>query len=111
MRLAMVYALLDRSEVIRPEHLLAALAVWDYVFASCRYIFGRSLGDPVADEILNLLKEKPEGVTRTDISAHFNRHKTKEQTERAIRSLEAFAYARVEMIKTGGRNEERLFAL
>jgi len=51
MRLAMIFALLDLSDVIRVEHLTAALAIWEYCEASARYVFGESLGDPVADEI------------------------------------------------------------
>src|SRR5690606_16668443 len=40
MRLAMIYALLDRSTVIRREHLVAGLALWSYAEQSARYIFG-----------------------------------------------------------------------
>src|SRR5262249_33876043 len=49
LRLSTLYAVLDCSTVVRPEHLLAALAVWDFCEASARYVFGDSLGDPVAD--------------------------------------------------------------
>lgn len=55
MRLACLYALLDFSYFVRPEHLKAALALWEYCEASCQYIFGDTLGDPVADEILSRL--------------------------------------------------------
>jgi hypothetical protein len=36
MRLACIYSLLDLSSFLRPEHLKAALALWDYAFASAR---------------------------------------------------------------------------
>src|SRR5262249_36013415 len=39
MRLALLYALLDGSDIIRREHMLAALAVWEYYEASARFIF------------------------------------------------------------------------
>lgn len=39
-RLAMLFALLDGSNLIGTEHLDAALAVWDYCRASARYLFG-----------------------------------------------------------------------
>src|SRR5262249_29441264 len=42
MRFASMYAVLDQSRLIRPEHLLAALALWEYVEQSVRYIFGDS---------------------------------------------------------------------
>ena len=59
MRLACLYALLDRSKVVKRVHLEAALALWDYSERSARYIFGSSLGDKTADRILshwNLMK-------------------------------------------------------
>jgi len=49
MRLACIYALLDRETEVRKVHLEAALAVWNYCEASARYIFGDALGDPLAD--------------------------------------------------------------
>jgi hypothetical protein len=51
MRLGLVYAVLDRSPWIRYEHLRAALAIWDYVRASAKHVFGASLANPRADEI------------------------------------------------------------
>jgi hypothetical protein len=56
MRLATLYAVLDRSPAIRAEHLTAALEVWRYCEDSVRFIFGDSLGDATADEILGLLR-------------------------------------------------------
>jgi hypothetical protein len=70
LRLSMVYALLDSSDVIRVEHLRAALAIWDYSEQSVRRILnaaeeGRT--HPKADRILEHLREHPEGATRTQI--------------------------------------------
>ena len=62
MRLACVYALLDRSCLVELEHLEAALALWDYSERSAEYVFGDSLGNPVADEILRALR----GTRRDD---------------------------------------------
>ena len=44
MRLATIYALLDKSAVVRPEHLMAALAMWEYAEQSAKYIFGNCAG-------------------------------------------------------------------
>jgi hypothetical protein len=74
-RLATLYALLDRSELIRGEHIRAALAAWQYCEDSAYVIFGDSLGDPTADEILRLLRANPDGISRTAISDHFHRNK------------------------------------
>ena len=46
MRLACFYALLDKSAEVREEHLLAAVALWEYCHASAKFIFGDCLGDP-----------------------------------------------------------------
>ena len=57
LRLALIYAVLDGSDgVIRPVHLKAALAMWQYYEDSARFIFGDSIGDPVADTILHALR-------------------------------------------------------
>ncbi len=87
MRLACIYALLDLSPIVRSEHLLAALALWEYVECSARFIFGDALGDPVADEILRALKKTPEGLTRTDISNLFSRNRSSESITHALTDL------------------------
>ncbi len=60
-RLSCLYALLDNSDVIRLEHLEAALAVWQYCEDSAKHIFGMALGDKVADEILAKLEQAEGG--------------------------------------------------
>ncbi|MCB1033278.1 MAG: DUF3987 domain-containing protein, partial [Acidobacteria bacterium] len=86
MRLACLYALLDRSALVRAEHLLAALALWDYCEESARWIFGESLGDPTADEILRGLRRSRQGLNRTDISKLFAHHGDKKEIARALGS-------------------------
>jgi transcription initiation factor IIE alpha subunit len=105
MRLACLYALLDFSCFVRPEHLKAALALWEYCEASCQYIFGDSLGDPVADEILRELRKSPEGLTGTDISNLFGRNKNANQLSRALFLLMENGLVRKESKETkeGGR--------
>jgi hypothetical protein len=87
-RLALIYALLDLSERICPEHLEAALAVWRYSAASARWIFGDALGDPTADELWSAAKERPAGLTRTEVSELFSRNKKRREIERALGVLE-----------------------
>jgi hypothetical protein len=75
MRLACLYALLDRSAVIRLAHLEAALALWRYAENSARFIFGQAMGDPVADDILRALKEAGEaGLTQNQLNELFSGH-------------------------------------
>ena len=87
-RLAAIYATLDRDSEIRLPHLEAALALWQYSAASARWIFGDSLGDPTADEIWAAAKERPSGVTRTEVSDMFSRNKKRREIERALTVLE-----------------------
>ncbi len=112
MRLACIYALLDQSAMVRREHLEAALAVWEYCDASARFIFGDALGDPVADEILRVLRQTEDGLTRTEISKHFGRNRAASDISRALaRLLEAGLAVCVPDAPAGGRPAERWFAV
>lgn len=106
MRLACLYALLDQSPRIRSVHLLAALAVWDYCEGSARWIFGDSLGDPVADEILRALRQSPEGLSRNEIGRLFSGHRPKKELGRALLSLSEQGLATRRKKPTGGRSLE-----
>jgi DNA replicative helicase MCM subunit Mcm2 (Cdc46/Mcm family) len=41
LRLSLIFAVLNRSPVIRAEHVRAAIAVWDYCMKSARWAFVR----------------------------------------------------------------------
>jgi hypothetical protein len=110
MRLACIYALLDLSSIIRVEHLKAALALWRYCEDSARFIFGDSLGDPVADEILRALRQAPEGYTRTEIRDLLGRHAAKREIDRALGVLSQQGLACCKVEETGGRSAERWFS-
>ncbi len=86
-RLALLYALLDCAPAIRVEHLDAALALWTYASESARWVFGDSLGDPTADEIWEMAKINPEGVSRTQVSDLFSRNKKAREIDRALAAL------------------------
>jgi hypothetical protein len=103
MRIASIYALLDCSTVIGSEHLLAALALWDYCEASTRLIFGDSIGDPIADRILNAIKDSKNGISSTDIySGLFSRHNSA-GIDAAIQWLLKMGAIVETPIQTGGR--------
>ena len=110
-RLSMIYALMDRSNVIRRAHLEAALAVWTYVEASARFIFGEALGDPLADDILRALRSFASGMTRTAISNLFQRHRSSVQIAQALGLLARHGRAICRQERTDGRPEERWLAL
>lgn len=87
-RIALVYAMLDRTMQIDPCHLRAAQAVWNYCAASALYIFGDSLGDEVADSILRALKVAgSDGMTRTMISDLFGRNQSSSRIDKALALL------------------------
>jgi hypothetical protein len=65
-RLALVYALMDRSSNIETCHLEAGIALEAYADRSVRYIFGDSTGDPHADEIRRILRGC-DGMTRSEL--------------------------------------------
>ena len=58
-RLALVYALLDRSPVIDVPHLRAARALWEYAERSVASVFGTSTGDRHADALRTQLADGP----------------------------------------------------
>ena len=87
-RLAIIYALLDRSAVVDVIHLQAAKAVWDYCEASAKDIFSGITGDFRVDRILVELSTAPNNtVTQSDIHAMFGRHLSAERVKTIIKNL------------------------
>ena len=111
MRLAVVYAVLDYSALIRAEHVTAAVALWEYCEASVRWCFGDAAGDPTADTILESLRMVGgQGMTRTEVSALFGRHLDTDKLSRALSTLKIRGLATDETTQTGGRPVERWYA-
>jgi hypothetical protein len=111
LRLSAIYAVMDRSQTIEADHLLAGLAVWEYAEQSARRIFGDATGDPVADKIMEALKNKPEGLTRTEIRNLFSRHRSSTRIDQALGYLQNSERVQSESQATGGRPVERWFAV
>ena len=115
LRLAMLYALLDRKDQIDVPHLRAALAIWNFCEASADHIFGATmLGDDVADPILNALKRAGQsGVSRWEIRDLFGGHQPKWRIDAALRLLAEKRLGRMELHNSGGRGRpaEMWFAL
>jgi hypothetical protein len=107
MRLACIYALLDLSDVIRKDHLQAALSVWDFVEQSVRHVFGGVLGDPVADMIMMSMNGNENGMTRTEISNLFGRHQDANAINVALRTLHERKLIVRKSQETNGRPTER----
>ena len=105
LRLSVLYAILDCSEWIRPEHLLAALVIWRYCEQSARWVFGDATGDPTADTILSALRRTVE-LDREDLVNLFGRHANRPRIDRALSLLLAAGLAAVNRQSTGGRPRE-----
>jgi hypothetical protein len=110
-RLAVIYSALDNSTVIDTPHLEAALAVWDFCEASATQIFGDLVGDAVADTIMDALKAaRPNGLTRTEISALFQRHVNSSRISTALDLLRRLGRARRDAVLSGRHKVETWFA-
>lgn len=110
MRYAMLYAMMDSSPAMRAEHLLAALALWDYAERSILFVFGDALGDPMADDLLKFIRQAgSRGVTRSDISAYLSRNAPSDKVNRALVLLRTHGLAHDRQEKTGGRAAERWY--
>lgn len=113
LRLAMLYALLDRSSVIELHHLVSALDLWRYSEQSVRFIFGDSTGNRDSDLVLRALQNRPEGMTRTEIiSLVFQGNKASSEITKALEVLLRGGLARSETLKSPGgrRPTERWYA-
>src|SRR5262249_15072988 len=107
-RLALIYALLDRAQFIGLAHLEAALEVWRYADASARAVFGDKVGDRIADAILSALRRAgAQGMTRTEINNLWNGRVVADRINTALTKLTAHGLAHCAKRMTGGRPEER----
>lgn len=105
LRLSVAYALLDRASSIRPEHVLAAEAVWRYCAASVEHLFGGLCGDHVQDELLGALRSAhPSGLTGAQQHGVFHGKMRAERLDVARTALEARFLIRTEREATDGRS-------
>ena len=107
MRIADIYALLDESRLVKPAHLSAALALWDYSFQSCQYIFGDKGASKDLVSLVEALSEAhPKGLSRTDIRDLFHRHRGEEEIDRMLSTLREAGIAQAHEVKTEGRSTQ-----
>lgn len=104
MRLALIFAVGDCSHVIRDAHLRAAVAVWDYCEASAAFVFGRSLGNPLSERVMSLLREAPSGgLSRGQIHQKLSGHISSDELNVALTQLHNQGLAEFRDVSTGGR--------
>ena len=106
MRLASLYAVLDRSTTIEEAHLAAGLAIWKYAEQSARFVFGSTTGNPLADKLLGLLGCSPHGLSRSQIRDLLHHNTSAADVEAALQQLKSLGLASREQIPTGARPVE-----
>jgi hypothetical protein len=108
LRLAVTYALLDRSDALLVEHVAAALAVWAYCEQTAALVFGDRLGDALADRILAALRDAgPGGLTRTELRDSLGRHAAGAAIDAALANLRDLGLADCQDEPSGGRPVQR----
>jgi Protein of unknown function (DUF3987) len=100
MRLACIYSLLDKSELVRVEHLRAALALWDYSEKSALAVFGELTGDPAVDKAKEALQANGT-LTITELHGLFGRNVPKAEIERVVSVLLNQRIATIETVSDG----------
>jgi hypothetical protein len=108
LRLALIYALLDSSKVIKVEHLNVARAFWAYAEASVKYIFSERSGSPLEVKISEFLKAAPDGLTRTELSEALGRHERSKDIEAVLETLESEGKLERRLESTSGRSKQIL---
>lgn len=85
MRLALLYALIDGDDAIRPPHLIAAAALWDYVQQSARKVFGTSR--LIGLDKLSAALRSAKSMTKTEIHELFGRNESGQQIDAWVMTL------------------------
>lgn len=89
LRLNVIFAILDKSTVVKKNHLKASLAIWDYVEQSIKFIFNKDNYVNKTERILTALKSNGGEMTRTDIShIVFNNHVKAREIDEIINEME-----------------------
>jgi hypothetical protein len=103
-RLSLLYALLDGSPEITVEHLRAGLELWGYAERSALHVFGMTVGDPIADNLLSAIRTGH--CDRTQLHDALGRHVAATRINEALDRLLAEGTVKCESIETGGRPKE-----
>ncbi len=104
LRLSALYALYAQSKTIETQHLLSALALWDYSEASVRRIFGQRTGRPGADRIIAGMMVGEE-LNHTELRSEiYSNHVSQADLDEDIRLLEKLGMVQTRIREdTGGR--------
>ncbi|MBT9098765.1 DUF3987 domain-containing protein [Methylovulum psychrotolerans] len=92
LRLAMLFALTNKTHVIEPKHLQAALAWVNYAINTVKYVFADQAVSPLvrenrthADKILLFLSDRPEGAGLWELNNDcFKKHLSSDKIQKAL---------------------------
>jgi hypothetical protein len=101
-RIGMVAALLDQTRLVDVEHLDFGFALTDYAVQSIRAVFGTRMSDPVAQNIIDILRQPSDGWLSTSQIAR-SLHKSGDRVNRALHLLLDAGLIVRETRSTGGR--------
>ena len=105
LRLSLVYALLDRSPVVRVDHLRAAVELWAYAERSAFHIFADATGDPDADRVEEIIRRFGP-LDREAITRATSNHVSGPRLDRALRAAANTGRVRSRQVSTPGRTAE-----
>lgn len=105
LRVAMIFAYYDGDEKIDEKHLRAANLVWEYSQETWQHIYGDSVGDPIADEILRYLRISGGERSKTDIHGLFKNNKSAEDLNTALLSLYEAQLIEIKDIAENGKRK------
>ena len=97
----MIYALLEAQNIIMPNHLNAALAMWNYCENSARFIFSDHEPDPYTNKIVEALQVEPKSTT--ELHNLFNRKLKGKKLNTILKELIAKGKIKSETTNTKGK--------
>jgi hypothetical protein len=120
LRLSTAFALADEEAycldgqrfLLEKKHIQAGFAMWEYVEASTRHVFGSRLVDRDADLLIGALRAKyPDGLDLSAQQAIFSNHRSVSRLDGIRETLLRSSLVRHETVQTGGRPREVWYAV
>ncbi|AEM72969.1 DUF3987 domain-containing protein [Caldicellulosiruptor acetigenus] len=104
LRLSLIYALLDRSSVIKTSHIESAKEIWEYCENSVKFIFGGMSNKYASfeEKILEALREKGP-LSQSEIIKLFDNRLNAKQLEKILKKLSERKLITSDTIPTVGR--------
>ena len=111
LRLSATYAAFDGLPKVNTEHLMAALAVWQFSEGSAYSHFGGHVEFPLDRRVLDLLRPRPHGLPKAMIADLLSQTGKRDELTKSLARLEAHGLLWSEpRVGDGGRETEFYFA-